>query len=398
MKARDNQKQQSTRLEYVVVGAGPAAICAVAKLYGAGVSGDQILWIDPHFTVGDFGTILSEGSSVPGNTTVESYQRVNRAISELIPACAPTEEELSSFEITHLGPEITCSLKIAAVPLQHLTTKLRKLVSSILGSVLNVEHTDDGLTLQIAINHGAIKTVLAKRVILAVGATPKSFSLGENVTLIDPNTAFIASKAKEYLQTQPAIKTIAVIGSSHSAALAVMHFLQAGVTVKQFMNKDYKFATRCVTPEGQHYTIFDNTGLKGEVATFTRELLQARATGGALAENWRCYVGQDSQALLAKHLSDCSHAVVCIGYSTRPSLTINDQPLSAFNYDYKTSQMQYPDGHAIPGVFGIGVAFPKQIQAISGELEFAVGVGKFWTSLSEDILHQWRAYPAKIPA
>ncbi|EKD45548.1 MAG: hypothetical protein ACD_69C00240G0001, partial [uncultured bacterium] len=226
-----------TLTEYAVIGGGPAAICAIAKLYSYGIPGNKIIWVDPQFKVGDFGTKLSTGSSVPGNTTVASYQKVNNAIYTAIPACVPTVEQKIKFEITVLSPNTTCSLRVATQPLQHITETLRKLVYSIKGIVHAVYTTKDGIRLDIKTND-IISNVMVKRVILAIGASPKTIKLPDYITIIDPYTVFVKSELKQYLDKNPNITTVAVIGSSHSAALATMHLVQAGIHVKQFMNKE----------------------------------------------------------------------------------------------------------------------------------------------------------------
>lgn len=382
----------TSSVEYAVIGAGPAGIAAVAKLYASGVAGAQILWIDPQFKVGDFGTKLSVGSSVPGNTAVESYQKVNGAIYSMIPACVPTREEENKFEITALSSGITCSLRVAAEPLQHITDKLRQLVCSVEAAVLAMRETKEGIQLDIQSINGTINCALAKRVILAVGAEPRTTPLPGGITKIDPNTAFVKSELEKYLAGKN-ITTVAVIGSSHSAALATMHLLQAGIAVKQFMNKEYKFATQAVAPDGTRYTQFDNTGLKGEVALFTRQLLDQKNHA-----KWDCYIGENVDALLAANLSECTHAVVCIGYAALSSLTIDDQPLADLKYNKYSTQITRADGRPIPGVFGVGVAFPLEVKALSGEVESAVGVGKFWASISDTILAEWKKNPAGLSA
>lgn len=391
-----HQSESDGPFEYVVIGAGPAGICTAAKLYGSGVPGEEIAWLDPKFKVGNFGTTLSDGSSVPGNTAVKSYQKVNRAIYEMIPTCAPTAAEEKNFEMTTLLPETTCSLKVAAQPLQHITEKLRQLVTSVEESVSAVDETKDGIRLKINLPDGTTKSVLAKRVILATGAEPKTISLPGHITTIDPNVAFIKSKLEQYLNVNPNIKEVVVIGSSHSAALATMHLLQAGIHVKQFMNKEYKFATPAIAADGTPYTQFDNTGLKGEVATFTHQLLNGEKMHGM----WECHVGKN---INATHLSGCTHAVVCIGYKPSSSLQINGLPLAAFKYDKHSTQMMGPDGRLLPGMFVTGAAFPPEVRAPApsgkvGEVELAVGVGKFWPGINEKVLATWENCPAKIPS
>ena len=389
MQDRKEYENSTISAEYVVIGSGPAAICAVAKLYGSGVAGNKIIWVDPQFKVGDFGTKLSIGSSVPGNTTVESYQKVNNAIYTLIPACAPTVKEITQFEMTSLASDTTCSLRVAAQPLQYITNNLRMLVHSVEGTVSAIDETKDGIRLDIKSTDSTTRCALAKRVILAVGAEPRTMQLPNHVTKIDPNVTFIESELKRYLNENPNIKTVAVIGSSHSAALATMHLLQAGIAVKQFMNKEYKFATPTTTSDGTRYTQFDNTGLKGKVARFTHQLLNDKR----MHEKWECHIGENVDALLATHLSGCTHAVACIGYKPTSSLQINGLPLTEFKHDRHSTQMQRADGKPVSGMFGIGVAFPPEVKAISGEVEAAVGVGKFWACINDKIFLEWKNHP-----
>lgn len=389
---KERESKPAIPAEYIVIGAGPAAICAIAKLYGSGVLGNRIVWIASQFRVGDFGTKLSVGSSVPGNTTVESYQKVNYAIYNLVPECVPTAEEKAKFEMNALSLDATCSLRIAAQPLQQITEKLRSLVCTIEGNVATIHETKEGLRLGIQSLDGSTRFALAKRVLLAVGAEPKTMSLPNAIKIIHPNIAFIQSELRQYLNENPGITRVAVIGSSHSAALATMHLLQAGIAVKQFMNKKYKFATPTIATDGTRYTQFDNTGLKGQVAVFTRKLL----TDSRLCVMWQCYIGENIDALLGAHLSGCTHAVVCIGYTASPSLQINDLPLAAFKHNRQTTQILNANGQAVSGVFGIGVAFPLAVQTITGELESAVGVGKFWFGFNDKVLTEWKNHPAEI--
>lgn len=372
-------------VEFVVVGAGPAGVCAIAKLYASNIPGDQLVWIDPAFQVGDFGTKLSVGTAVPGNTTVESYQRVNHGIYSLIPTCAPTDEISNNFELNSIAAESTCALNIATKPLQHITDKLRQLVTSIQGTVINIQEMNDWLQIAVKNTDGTIKQLSAKRVILATGAIPKTLALPDHVSAIDPNIAFIESELALYLKENPEVKQVAVVGSSHSAALAVMHLLQAGKQVMQFMNKEYKFAAPAIAADGTRYTQFDNTGLKGKVAAFTRQLL----SNTDMQKNWQCHIGENINALIREHLPKCTHAVVCIGYAANSTLHINGLPLSKFKHDKHTTQIMTADGKPVSGLFGIGVAFPPEVKAISGEIEAAVGVGKFWTYINDKVLKQW---------
>lgn len=376
-------------LEYVVIGDGPAALCAIAKIYGAKIPKQQILWVGPHFKGGDFCTKLSVGSSVPGNTSVESYHAVNEAIYQLIPSCSPNQKEKMQFKLNSLPPAHTCCLKTAAAPLQHISDNLRKLVPSMQGMALAIRETKKGIEVDIHSNN-TVQCVTTKRVILAIGAEPRTLSLPTQLTIIDPNITFIESELKQYVQKNPSIDTVAVIGSSHSAALAVMHLLQADIKVIQFMNKAYKFATPLVAADGTRYTQFDNTGLKGEVAAFTRKLLNGEISSG----KWECHIEEKVEKLMNIHLPRCTHAVTCIGYVPNCSLTINGLPLSAFTHNKQTTQLINSQAQSMPGIFGIGIAFPLEVQSLSGEIESAVGIKKFWTSINDRILVKWKNSPS----
>jgi thioredoxin reductase len=387
----NNTESKVKVAEYVIIGAGPSAICAIPNILNSGVSKTDIIWIDPQFKVGDFGTVLSVGSSVPGNTTVKNYQKVNKEIYKMVPECAPQQNQI--FEIDRLQPNFICSLKIATDPMQHITNELRKVVPSVEGRVINILTTREGLTLEIKLSNGTSKYIKSKRVIIATGAKPKTLKLPtvhNEITMIDPNVVFIQTSLSDYLCRHPSITTVAVIGSSHSAALATMHLLKAGLTVKQFMNKAYKYATPCISPNGAKYTRDDNTGLKGDVAKFTRKLFDdIKLDTGEHKGKLRFYIGKDQQEanrLLEKHLFGCSYAVATIGYEPSNTLQVNNMPLSTLTHNNKTTEFK-----EVKGLFGIGIAYPQEVKSISGEIEPAVGVGKFWaTANNPNVIEIWK--------
>ena len=364
----------------IIIGGGPAAICEIATLLKSGICGNDIIWIDPEFKVGAFGSTLSQGSSVPGNTKVENYQAVNKAIYQAVPACKPKADQ--HFELDTLEPGFVCSLKIAAVPLQHITNELRKMVYSIEGTVTDIDTLPGGFKLHGKRTNGTPFLHFAEKVTLSIGAKSRAFSMPDQnstVTLIDPNIAFIESELQAFLSENTNIKQVAVIGSSHSAALAAMHLLKAGVSVTQFMDKEYRFARQSVTSDGKIVTLFDNTGLKGDVAQFTKTILADEKSGKSQYQGRLTrYIGvnrEQTNSLIKEHLTECSHAVACIGYEAVNTLTINGVPVSSLQHNNITMEI---DGRK--NLRGIGIAFPQQVKDASGEKELAVGVGKFWST------------------
>jgi cation diffusion facilitator CzcD-associated flavoprotein CzcO len=88
--------------QWAVIGAGPAGIAAVGKLLDTGIDQKSILWIDPNFTVGDFGTLWR---NVPGNTKVKTFIDFLNAS----PAFAYSSIA-DRFELSKLDPEQSCKL------------------------------------------------------------------------------------------------------------------------------------------------------------------------------------------------------------------------------------------------------------------------------------------------
>ncbi|MBA4696357.1 MAG: FAD-dependent oxidoreductase [Legionella sp.] len=382
-------------VDYTVVGAGPAGLCAIAKLLSLGTSPNHIAWIDPVFRMGDFGSTLSVGSSIPSNTTVKNFQQVNQAIYASIPTVAPSVEEEEQLTITQLSPSGHCSLKIAAEPMQRMSNAFRQLVRTYQGTVVNIRELQSSACLEIDIQQGKhLLRLLSARVILATGAKPKAFSFQPPfpLTTIPLNTAMIASELYTYLKTRISPETVSkvvVVGSSHSAALAVMNLLREGIAVKQLMNKPYRFAVARRTADGVAYTQFDNTGLKGEAAAYIQELL-------ASAENnsqsnplpWENHIYAPSSPLSEKdhrylegQLQGCSHIVAAIGYEHLATLTINGLPLHCYSHNSQNTQI----GN-ISGLFGLGIAFPQKVQSPSGEIEAAVGYSKFWATVNHPLV------------
>jgi thioredoxin reductase len=372
-----NTMTPNSAFDYVIVGAGPAGLCAIAKLIELNINPKKITWIDPQFEMGDFGTCLSAGSGVPGNTTIESYLRVISAMNRILETqgLAP----VLNTEIHHQNPNTTCTLNEASKPFKTLTQQFQRLVCAIKGNVTAIHETPNQVSVLIDKT-----TITANHVILATGASPKNMSTIKKI--IDCNIAFIASELKRFLSDHTNITSVGVIGSSHSAALAVMQLLKLNCEVHHFMVGDYRYAESKTTPAGQAYTKFDNTGLKGEVARFTKDLNN---------KQYHRYSAQNKAqitTLLNQHESKFTHVVVAIGYETSNTLTINDQPLSSYHYNATNLTL---DGFA--RLSGLGIAFPPKIIGHEGETEYAVGVGKFWTTVNDsNVIDAWQC--AALPA
>lgn len=358
--------------KFVVVGAGPAGLCAIAKLIGIKIAPDNILWVDPLFAVGDFGTVLSVGSSVPGNTKVENYIKVIAEMNAIIQSIGlpPVIYE----ELDSLDKKSVCTLKVATRPMQEMTQRFQSIIPYIDGKVISIEDNPNLTSMLIKNNEGKLVTVKAEKVILATGSLPRQLNnevIASKIE-IDCNIAFIESELNGYLEKYKTIKSVAVVGSSHSAALAVMQLVKAGCEVHHFMIGEYRYAQSKISPDGKPYVKFDNTGLKGDVAEFTKNISSSQ---------YHQYQASDKTQIdhLMKLLSDrFTHVVSAIGYEVASSLEINHKSLSHYIYDKNTLKLV-----GLSNVFGVGIAFPQAIIGYEGEQEVAVGVGKFWATVND---------------
>lgn len=194
----------------------------------------KIAWIDPDFGVGAFG---KEWAGVPGNTSVESYLRVNKEIYKIINKYDSTEFPL--FDIDTMPLKSTCSLEVAAQPMQEITQRLKKIVFTTRSTVMKISRTNLGWALSL----NTQESLFSNRVILSVGVKSRTIDLPKkesaNVKIIPIESIVDENKLKSIAST---MKRVAVIGSSHTAALATMHLLEAGIQVDQFINGPYKYA------------------------------------------------------------------------------------------------------------------------------------------------------------
>jgi hypothetical protein len=98
---------------------------------------------------------------------------------------------------------------------------------------------------------------------------------------------------------------------------------------------------------------------------------------------------KDMPDFFAKNRGKCQHAVVAIGYQANLTFTINHSPAPAYNT--RTTAFD-----TIPGLFGVGIAFPKQVDSPEG-VEYAIGVGKFWKIANDEaVLQLWNENTAPI--
>src|SRR3990167_907709 len=199
----------NTTFDWAVLGAGPAGIAAIGKLIDQGIEPQRIAWIDPEFSVGDFGTRWRKVSS---NTRVELFLKFFQECRSFEYSTAPNH-----FLIHHINPKETCSLELAADVLQWITDHLKNKVISFSEKVQQLKLYERHWELTMS-----NKKLRAKNVILATGSEPKSLTLPgvEEITL---STALDPEQLQSSCHKDD---VIAVFGSSHSAILILKTLLE----------------------------------------------------------------------------------------------------------------------------------------------------------------------------
>ena len=129
--------------------------------------------------------------------------------------------------------------------------------------------------------------------------------------------------------------------------------MHLGASVINVYKHPLKYAK--VLPEG---ILFDNTGLKGEVASWSKATLHG--------QNARCTRIYYQDPELSERLKTCDYVIDAIGFNPR-KIAINGT---------------FPDhcphtGIIAHRVYGLGIAYPEKITGIAGNEEWNVGLKKF---------------------
>lgn len=342
--------------KWAVVGAGPAGIASVARLIDSGLAAEDIVWIDPFFTVGDFGTLWRH---VPSNTKVGLFLEFLHAS----PAFNFTAIQ-HRFDLTRLPPDNTCHLHHMAEPLQWITDNLRQNVVSLTDCVQTLSPGKNGWNLVLKTG----EPLFSKNVILAVGSEPKTLNY-PGVDTIPLQAAMDMHRITDHLSTDD---TVAVFGSSHSAILVLKNLIAHRIErVINFYRSPLRYAIA-----QQDYILFDDTGLKGTTAIWARQHI-----GKTLPPNLVRYPSNDET--IQQWLPICNKAVYAIGFQRRSGL-LNEAEGDGYLDEC---------GVIAPGLFGIGIAYPEVGVNPLGIKEHRIGLWKFMDYLSR-ILPIWLKYPA----
>ena len=340
--------------QWAVVGAGPAGIASVGKLLDSGVDSKSIVWIDPMFSVGDFGTLWEHVSS---NTKVELFHRFYHAYDAFNFKHAP------GFDINRFDAQSTCTLQYAAEPLRWITQQLLKKVTGVQDTVGRFSTSEHGWLMQTKLG----KSIQSKNVILATGSEPRDCLL-DDIETIPLQLALDKDKLKKAVQGK---NKIAVFGSSHSAIIVVRDLLDLGLKkVVNFYLSPLRYAKYF-----DDWILFDNTGLKGKTAEWARENLH-----GNLPQGLTRHLSTPEN--IRKYCNDIDAAIYATGFKRR-ALSIAGLPEN-FVYNQQC-------GVIAPGMFGIGIAFPEKTIDRYGNEELNVGLWKFMLYINK-VMPLWMGY------
>lgn len=182
--------------------------------------------------------------------------------------------------------------------------------------------------------------------------------------------------------------TVAVIGASHSAILVLMNLCNLASTthaclrIKWFTRHMLRYA------EERDGRIFrDNTGLKGEVATWARSNLEEHKLPRSPISKYLDKVGTTAEGEHADymaHLPDCTHVIQAVGFKRNPlpTLAVNGASPQRLEHISVTGGFEDEQGDTIYGLYGAGIAWPEKVLDPGGDVEYAVGLAKFMRYLS----------------
>ena len=356
---KESTQQHATQFEWAVIGAGPAGMATVGRLIDAGVNGKSIAWIDPHFTVGDFG---AKWRSVSSNTRVGLFEKfLHECKSFHYNQCD------KKFALHEMDPLKTCELSCMADPLQWVTDQLREQVVCIqehASALKSHKSLAQARAWEIALESSLITS---HNVVLALGSQPKSLNL-PGVKEVSVTDALNAQRLSQcFLPTD----TVAVFGASHSAVLIIRLLLER-CSVKRVVNFYRNPIRYAEYLDG--WIRHDDTGLKGTTAQWARENIDVNCP-----ENLERVLSTAENH--AKHLPDCTKAVYAVGFTPRQ---INVDDMSDLKHNPQ-------NGVIAPGLFGVGIAFPEARANRDGMVEHRVGLWKFMEYLGE-VVPLWLAH------
>lgn len=335
--------------QWAVIGAGPAGVIAIGILLEQKIPAHQIIWFDPEFNVGRVGKYYQQ---VPANSRAQEIV----ALIKNSPIFAPCQKA-SIAELNAYPPYAEFYLGMIARPFYDLTRYVWE------QGVHHLQETVTDITLQTDIWSLTTDcgTYTAEKVILAIGAEPRSLNL-PGISLIPLDEALDKERLATYVTDQD---TVAVFGSGASAMLLLKYLTE--LPVKNIINF-YK----------HHHTQARKRSLiRGATAHWIKEVLE-KSPPSHLTRVLNTPENRE------QYLPQCTKAIYAIGYR-RPSLPAIHGPF----------ELECPNKTGILGyhLYGFGFAFPEELQYQSHQGPVTVplvGLTSF-TKFGKRVVPQWIA-------
>ncbi|TKX24294.1 pyridine nucleotide-disulfide oxidoreductase-like protein 3 [Elsinoe australis] len=373
----------------VVVGAGPAGICALGNMLERGVS--PVLWVDDEFNGGRVNRAYRE---VPSNTKTKLFIDFAEALTPFRKALEKTPSPNAIDRLREFDQDKATQLGNAADMLLMLTRGLMQLpgVAVRKGRVTSASvDSHKGWTIQVSLAGSDSpmqtqpSTVISDRLILCTGSSPNDSPLPVDVpglANIHLDTALSPSLIANFLPKDKKT-TVAVVGASHSAVLVLMNLSQLALSTHP--NLHIKWFTRHSLRYAEFmdgWILRDNTGLKGEAATWAKQNLEPEKLPSSPVAKCITPISYEKENEIKEyeeHLPGCDYYVQAIGYSRDPIPQIKRGvgTVDDIKYDHLTGSFSDGKGEKVPGMYGAGIAWPERVTDPYGNVEYAVGFFKF---------------------
>lgn len=295
---------------WAVIGAGVAGITALANLLECGIDPATIAWIDPEFNIGRMGKYYRD---VPGNVQTSRLLMYVQGCPYFKDIASPSLAALYTYNMDEYQP-----LHVITDPLMDFTAYLRGQVNSFQDTIPALDHNGNYWVL-----HGTDGDINAQKVILAIGAYPKS--LNYDIPEIPLDDSLNKEKLATYVSADDCV---AVFGGMHSAIL-ILKFLAEYCSVKEIINF-------YIDPY-----FYGAPGLEGATAAWAQNVLEKNPPSNLSRV---LSTPENRKAILPR----CTKAIYAIGYIPNPIL-VNGSP-----------DLLFDENNGIIGqdLYGIGIAFP----------------------------------------
>ncbi|MBM3886890.1 hypothetical protein FJ364_03070 [Candidatus Dependentiae bacterium] len=346
------------RASWMVIGAGPAGISAVAALRDANVKPENIIWIDETFNVGALGQYYY-------NVTANSSRATFLHLFNLSPHFKRYIRYARDLQ-TH--QYVDCTIQDVVAPLAQISNHFRRDVANIQGYVEKLAYNNQT---KVWVTELPAIRIEARNVILATGSHPKKLVHdAPTAKQISLEVALDIKKLQRILPLDSKGKNIVVFGSSHSAAHVLKNLIDLDQkNIIHVYKQPFRFKHK--TRQGARFPF---SGLKGPIAAWTKE---------HLVENEHPAVTQISldSTLLTRALQNSWAIIDAVGFEA------NKIPVEAKDL-YPMPKNTHELG---PHLYGIGIAFPRETQDASGHKELAIGVLDFMKTIKEHLPHWLKA-------